>query len=213
MKKLFKKRIIIPVLVVVVMAVAASVAYAWWTTDTSIDGNEVTTGSMGMSSGSSPIVAKDLIPQLAPGTDLSKYHVSYFWFKNTSPSTPMMAYGYLDNVVDPTGIQGKVMVQITIAPTDSPWGDPTGTLSAAGGPYPVYTGSVDGIMGTTNGKATLATRFWTGTAWQHTLLAPGQEAWYKVVVWLDSSADNSYQNGSFKADLKFNGMQEEAWVD
>jgi hypothetical protein len=213
-----KKTLIIIVAIIAVAAIFSAGAYAWWTLqNATIPGNEITTGQMGLTAGGSvPISAADLIPQARPpaGPDGSSagYTTNYFYVTNTG-DTPLMFYGFLGNVTDP-GIGNVVWAKITVAPTDSPWGDPTGTLSAAGGPYISYEGPINALYGEVGGKQFLSSRYWAGGMWNPTPLAAGQQAWYKVVLWLDGqTCDDFSQDKTITCDLTFKGTQPENWVD
>jgi predicted ribosomally synthesized peptide with SipW-like signal peptide len=217
--KVKKKTLLIIIVVIAIAAISAAGAYAWWTsTDTTVSGNQITTGQMGLTAGGDvPLSAAKLVPQARPPAgpdgDSTGFKTSYFYVTNTG-DTPLMFYGYIPASWYDEGIGNVVWAKITIAPTDSPWGAPTGTLSALGGPYIVYEGPINALVGEAAGKAELSSRYYANSAWHHTPLAKGQQAWYKVVLWLDgATCDNGSQGKTLQCDLTFKGMQEENWVD
>ena len=209
MKKLLRKRVLIPLVVVAVMAIAATAAYAWWTANATSGNNTISTGSSALTYGGSlPINAIGLVPQAtldsSPTTPVpSGYQTSFFYVHN-SGTTPLDFVAWLDNGTGDTAILGtQVYVKITIAPTvasGSPW-DPAGSLSAAGGPYLVYMGPIVNLYGQASGSQYLTTLN------PHTPLAAGQYAYYRVVTWLDGpSSDNSSMNKSMTCSLEFKSV-------
>jgi len=212
-----RKHLFISIVVLVAVCIFASVAYAWLTSTASVAGNTISTGSeFGMTASSNPITVSGLVPQndppAAPNADTTGYKTSFVWFQNNA-TIPAMAFAYLDNLTDPGNIRDLVNVKITVAPTDSGWGDESATLSGPGGPYVVYSGPISGIWGQDNGKANMSTRYWNGSSWVHTPIAAGQQGWYKIVVWLDSTATNAAMGQTLTCDLNFWGTQEENWAD
>jgi len=209
MKKLLKKKVLIPLAVAAVMAFAATAAYAWWTSTVSSGSNDITTGpGAGLTYGGDlPVSATDLLPQETLNNDPRLavppgYKVSYFYVQNTG-NTPLHFVGWLDDGTGDVATLGAVVhVKITIAPTQaegSPW-DPTGSLSATGGPWPVYNGRIDQLYGKDLGSEKLTT---VG----HEPLAAGQYAFYKVVTWLDGPTCNDDSKAkSMTCSLKFEGL-------
>lgn len=214
--KLKRKTMFIIIAVVVVMAIGSAVAYAWWTASATVENNQISTADAGLTYGGSgaPIIATNLIPQATlaadpaddPAANLTGYRVSYFWVRNTGDA-PLHFYGWLDGGTGDYGALGSVVwVKITIAPTvanGSPW-DPTGSLSAVGGPYLVYRGPINALYGKAGGMDKLTTI-------GHQPLAAGQFAFYKVVTWLDGpTCTNDSQNKSMTASLQFEGVSPES---
>ena len=207
MKKLLKKKYFIPLLVVAVVAISATVAYAWWTTTVSSGPNTISTGDESLLLGGSlPITAAGLVPQAQldndPNSSVAGYQTSFFYVQNTG-TNPVDFVGWLDNGTGDYGVLGsQVWVKITIAPTlaqGSPW-DPTGSLSynPVHGPYLVYEGPIGNLYGQAYGSQYLTTLN------PHTPLAAGQYAFYRVVTWLDGpSSDNSSKNKTMTATLNF----------
>jgi predicted ribosomally synthesized peptide with SipW-like signal peptide len=208
-KRLRNRRIWIPLVVIAVMAIAATAAYAWWTASATTDPNTISTGESSLEYGGSlPVNATNLVPQpTLDSTDVNDvpgagYKTSFFWVHNNG-DTAMHFEGWLDSVTGNSAILGsQVFVKITIAPTTaqgSPW-DPTGSLSAAGGPYLVYQGPINALFGYASGSTLLTT---VG----HAPLDPGQYARYRVVTWLDGPTSTpESMNKSMSCVLKFQSV-------
>lgn len=205
MKKLLRKKVLITLVAVGVMAIAATAAYAWWTATASSGPNDISTAGAALTYGGElPVSAIGLVPRATLDDDPNSavpvgYKVSYFFVTNNG-ETPLHFVGWLDNMSgDDTVLGAVVHVKITIAPTGSPW-DITGSLSASGGPYLVYNGRIDALYGKTAGSLLLTTI-------GHSPLAAGQSAYYKVVTWLDGpTCNDDSQNKSMKCTLKFEGV-------
>jgi len=204
MKKLRAKRYFIPLLVVAVMAITATAAYAWWTITATSGPNNISTAQPALTYGGElPVSATGLVPQApldnAPNSAVpAGYKVSYFFVTNNG-DTPLHFVGWLDNMTGDDTVLGAVIhIKITIAPTDSPW-IITGSLSEPG-PYLVYNGRIDALYGKTAGSLLLTTI-------GHLPLAAGQSAYYKVVTWLNGpTCNNDSQHKSMTCALQFEGV-------
>ena len=136
MKKLLKKKYFIPLLVVAVMAISATVAYAWWTTTVNSGPNTISTGDESLLLGGSlPMTAAGLVPQNQldndPNSSVAGYQTGFFYVQNTG-TNPVDFVGWLGDGTGDYGVSDRRSgVKITIAPTlaqGSPW-DRTGSLS------------------------------------------------------------------------------------
>jgi len=222
------KKLLIVAIVVVAMAVAATVAYAWWSTTITSDTNSVSTGSVAMEMSGAPwmpITASGLVPQSDPALDAEDAEyadVTYFWVKNSS-TIPLMFYGWLSDGSDNKDIRQYVNVRIwLLGATTAPayWtGYPAGWVDTfqVPGPHETYFGTIGGLWsGPPAGINYLSSRWWDGT-WHRTPINPGEYGVYRVAIWLDSTAPNSAQGAtgpdalSFK--INFTGMQDEAWTE
>jgi hypothetical protein len=206
--------------VLVVMAIAASVAYAWWTADANVGGNTVSTAGTGLEMGGLPITAAGLVPIKDPdidANDAAYASVSYFFVHNTG-SIPLMFYGFLSDGNDPNNINPYVRVRIWLqsaVPAPANWtGYPAGWADTfqTGGPYVAYDGTLGGLWtGAPAGINYLSSRGWTGSAWIDTPIGVNEYGVYRVAVWLDSGAPDSTQNSTVGFKINFHGMQKEAW--
>ena len=216
------KKLVIVLAVLVVMAVAAAVAYAWWSATVSVPGNTVTTGQVSLETEGLPIVASGLVPQLDPALDAAddKYGaVQYFWVKNGS-TTPLMFYGWLSDGTDANNIRSSVRARIWLLGTAAApgyWtGYPDGWVGTfnPGGPYATFDGTVAQLWsGAPAGRNYLSSRYPIGSSWGRTPINPGEYGVYRIAVWLDSNAPNSTQNSVLGFTINFTGMQEEAWTE
>jgi hypothetical protein len=208
------KKLFIVIAVVVALAIAASIAFAWWTTSASIGGNSVGSDTATLAAGGSVSVSH-LIPQLPPvadptgGLSDSTYpSVSYIYVQNTG-STPLMFYAYLANGSGDTVLLPYVHVRIWLNPANnnSPW---TNTFNNTGN-YLVFEGTLDLLWN----NAVVAGKYYLGSTSGHngagvqTPIAPGQLGVYKIAVWLDSTAGNDTQGKTIYFDINFNGEQVE----
>ena len=108
------KKLIVVLAVVLVMAIGAAVAYAWWSDTWTSDTNSLTTGSVDLEAGGLPITATGLVPQGVPAMDAADgayAAVKYFYVRNDS-TIPLMFYGYLSDGDDPAGLQNYVNIRI-----------------------------------------------------------------------------------------------------
>jgi len=225
MKKLLKKRALLPIAVVAVLAIGATVALAWWSSIASTDNNSVSTGSVSMATGGLPITANNLVPIATPGAnaaDAGYGSVSYFWVHNTS-SIPLMFYGYLSNgSPDVKNLAQYVDVRIwllgssTTTPVTGWTGLPTDWVDtfqpAAGGPFLSFDGTLKQLwLGEPAGINFLSSRAWYGSAWHDTPIGHDEYGVYRVAVWLDSSAPDSTQNAALTFTMNFKGMQQGEW--
>jgi hypothetical protein len=204
MKKILRKKYFVPLLVVAVMAIAATAAYAWWTTNAQSDPNTVATGTSGLELGGQlPINVSKLIPAqpLLDNDDQTvpagAYKVSYFWVHNTGDE-PLPFIGWLDNGTGDYALLGsQVYVKILIAPTDSPYNVAGSLSSEAGHAWKVYYGPIDALYGKTAGGSHLTTD-------GHADLQPGQYAVYKVITWLNGpTCDNSSKDKTMGFTVNF----------
>lgn len=200
MKKLLKKKYFIALLVVAVMAIAATGAYAAWTITATSDVQTVETGSGTLAIYGGPINVSGLVPHHAPATELTgsvpnAYDVTYFMVQNTGDIELQLDGALVSGGGDYALLGPQVYVKVTIAPAGSPW-NVAGTLSADPGPWPVYQGPIDALYGP---NAFLTTS-------GHEALAAGQAAIWKVVTWLDYDAcDNTSMGKSMTCSLQFTG--------
>lgn len=214
------KKLIVVLAVVLVMAIGAAVAYAWWSSTATTYGNSVATGNVTLESDGGSIVASGLVPQVAPAEeadDAAYGAVSYIWVHNAS-STPLMFYGWLNDGAGDTIINPYVRVRIwllgaTTAPawwTNYPAGW-TDTFQSPG-PFLSFDGTLEQLWsGQAGGINYLSSRWWDGAAWHRTLINPDEYGTYRVAIWLDSSAPNETQNKTVDFSVNWTGMQEEAW--
>ncbi len=216
-----KHKKLIVVLVVLAMAITASIAYAWWSDTVTSDTNTVATGEVALEMAGLPIDASGLVPQNDPAADAvdaAYADVTYFWVKNDS-TVPLMFYGWLSDGSDDSNIRSYVNARITLlgsATAPDWWTLPDGWEGTFqdGGPYDVFDGTVADLWsGQTAGKLYLSSRYWDGSDWIHTLLEEGEYAVYRVAIWLDSTAPDSAQNATLSFKINFTGIQEEGWVD
>jgi predicted ribosomally synthesized peptide with SipW-like signal peptide len=219
------KKLIIVAIVVVAMAVAASVAYAWWSDTVSVSDNTVSTGEVSLETSGLPVVAAGLVPQVDPALDApdAAYPgVQYFWVKNGS-SIPLMFYGWLSDGNDPKNINPHVNARIWLlgSSTEVPswWtGYPSGWVDtfqpAANGPFLSYDGALSGLWsGAPAGVNYLSSRYWTGSSWLRTPIGKGEYGVYRIAVWLDSAAPDTTQNATVSFTINFTGMQDGAWTE
>jgi hypothetical protein len=224
MKRLLKKRYLIPTIAIVVLAVAGGTAYAWWTATASTTGNGVGTGSIALDTSGLPIVVSGLAPMTSPAlnaADSAYPSVSYFYVHNGG-SIKAMFYGWLSGGNDPNNIRGVVDMRIWLLGSASAsangWtGMPSGwqnTFNMTGGPYLVYDGTLDGLWsGAPAGRNFLSSRGGGSPTWIDTPINPGEYGVYRVAVWLDSSAsDPSTQNASVGFTINFTSLQMEQWA-
>jgi hypothetical protein len=217
------KKLLIVFIVVVAMAVAATVAYAWWSATITSDTNTVSTGSVAMEMGGLPVTASGLVPQPDPDLDAADDEyadVTYFWVKNTS-TIPLMFYGWLSDGSDNKDLRSYVNARIWLLGDATPPTEWTGypgwdSTFQTGGPYVSFDGTVADLWsGQPAGINYLSSRAWYGGTWHRTPIGPGEQGVYRVAIWLDSTAPNSTQGAtgsdalSFK--INFTGMQEEQW--
>jgi predicted ribosomally synthesized peptide with SipW-like signal peptide len=214
-----KHKKLVVTLVVVAMAILASVAYAWWSDTVTSETNTIATGEVALDMGGQlPIEASGLAPQSTPAVDAAddKYAcVDYFWVENES-SIPLMFYGWLSDGSDPKGIAQYVNARIWLLGARSApafWTGYPGYVDTfqAPGPWLSFEGTVAQLWtGRPAGIALLSSRTPSGT---HTPINPGEVGVYRVALWLDSSAPDSAQNALLAFKLNFTGVQEEGWGD
>lgn len=219
------KKLIITIVAIVAMAIAAAVAYAWWSDTQSTPGNSVSTGGVALATSGLPIVADGLAPQYAPTMDAvdgDYASVSYFWVKNDD-SIPLMFYGWLsDGGGDWAVLNPYVHIRIWLlgaTPAPAYWtGFPSGWVDTfqVPGPHLSYDGTLAGLWsGQDAGINYLSSRYWPPPSgpWQRTLINAGEYGVYRAALWLDSSAPNSTQHKTVTFTINFTGMQEQAWDD
>ena len=225
MKRLLKKRFLVPLGVFAAVAVgvfATGAAFGWWYTDAApISGNNVASGTATLISGGGPISATDLVPQVTPADDApdAAYGgVSYFYVQNTG-SVPLMFYAYIDGGggAPSADFLSKVMVRIwLLGKTTAPsyWTVPSlwspDTFNSAG-PWLSYSGPLDQLWngGSSYGMHYLASVTPNNDA---TPIYKGEVGIYRVAVWLDSTAaapDTQGQTASFS--LEFHAIQLNQW--
>jgi predicted ribosomally synthesized peptide with SipW-like signal peptide len=209
------------IVAVLVLAIGAAVAYAWWSTTETSEGNTVATGQVSLHLGGQlPINATGLAPQNAPedpeAEDSAYGCVRYLFVGNTSSMT-LMFYGWLDGGVDEDGIREDINVRIwLLGERDIPgyWsGCPATWVSTfqSPGPWLSFEGTLDDLW---NNRAAgieyLSSRTPSGTP---TPIDPKEYGVYRVALWLDSDADDDTQNKSLSFNINFTGVQEEGWED
>jgi hypothetical protein len=198
MKKLRTKRYFIPILVVAVMAITATVAYAWWTANAAQGSNTMSTGTAHLAIGGGPISLSGLEPQFAPAAtapDADYGAVSYIYVQNTG-TTPLMFYIFLADPIGDAGLLSKVHVRIWLQGSDAPpgfWSAPswTSTFGPSGGPFSSFDGVLSTIWNSSvAGKQYLAT---LDPSNNPTPIQANEIGVYRIAVWLDSSAGNETQ--------------------
>lgn len=209
------KKFLFALALLIALAIAGGIAYAWWTTSTDPISGSVGTGELKLASGYGPITVSGLVPQVDPPADLtgslsdSTYpSVNYFWVQNQG-TVPMMFYGWLDNGSgDWAVLISKLHVRVWLNPAtnNSGW---TNTFNNTGN-YQVFNGTLDQLWGgQVDGKYYLgSTSGYNGTGVK-TPIGPGEQGVYKIAVWLDKSAGNDTQGKTLGFTLKFNGAQEQ----
>lgn len=208
--------------VVLVMALAATAAYAWWSTTVQTGPSSVTTGQVSLEVVGLPLAATDLVPQLDPALnapDADYAHVQYFYVGNTS-SIPLMFYGWLSDGSDAKNIRSHVRARIWLLGATSPplyWtGYPAGWVDTfqVPGPHLSFDGTVADLWsGQPAGINYLSSRWWDGSAWHRTPIAPGEYGVYRVAIWLSGSAPPETQSATLGFQINFTGMQDEAWTE
>lgn len=214
------KKLIIVAIVAVSLAVSAAVAYAWWTSSSSIPDNNIGTGTAGITVEGLPLNFANLQPTNDPDptADIADqdYPAQTFVRVTNTEDTPLMFYGFLTGATGDVGYTNKIWVRIWVAPTDpaSPYG-PGSFQNNGGNPYLSYSGTLYDLIsgGQAFGKANLASRYMGPSGWVHTPLMPGDQAVYKIGCWLDSSANDDYQDKHVNFSWNFAGVQEGDWVD
>jgi hypothetical protein len=213
------KKLFITVAVLIALAIAGGVAYAWWTTSTDPIGGSVGTGSLSLAAGYGPIDVSGLVPQVDPPADPdgalpdSTYpSVSYVWVKNEG-TVPLMFYGWLTNGGgDSAALIDYVHVRIWLNPAtnNSGWVDTFNT----GGNWQVFDGVLSTLWpGQSAGRTYLGSTSGLDGTGVKTPIGPGEQGVYKIAVWLDKNAGNDTQGKTLTFDLKFNGGQEELFDD
>ena len=221
MKKLLRKKVLIPLLVAVLLALAifsVGAAFGWWTTSAApITGNSVSTGTATLVAGGGPVSIANLVPQVAPADDPtwsladSTYpSVSYIYVQNQG-SVPLMFYGYLANPGGDGVLLSYVHIRIWLNPAtnNSGWTDNFNNT----GHYLVF----DGPLSTLWNSAAAGKQYLGSTSGQNgtgvqTPILPGQTGVYKIACWLDSSAGNDTQAKSLSFSINFNGEQENEFI-
>lgn len=226
-KKLLRKRVLIPLLLAVMLAIAVfavGAAFGWWYTDAApISGNNVGSGTATLISGGGPISATNLVPQLAPAAtanDSAYGGVSYVYVQNTG-SVPLMFYAYIDGGggTPSADFLSKVDVSIsllgaTTAPaywTGLPPAWSADTFGGSTGPYPVWSGTLADLWN--GGQAFGAANLGSVSGVTPTPIGTGEVGIYRIAVWLDSTAaapDTQGQSASFS--LEFHAIELQQWV-
>jgi hypothetical protein len=209
------KKFLFALAVLIALAIAAGVAFAWWTTSTSIGGNSVGTGSLTLAAGYSPISASGLLPQVDPAADPTGSlpdntypSVSYVWVQNQG-TVPLMFYAWLDNGSgDYAALINYIHVRIWLNPANNASGWPETFNSSFHGL--VFEGMLSTLWaGQSAGKTYLGSTSQPDGQGVKTPIGPSEQGVYKIAVWLDSSAGNDTQGKTLGFTLKFNGGQEE----
>ncbi len=214
MKRLLRKRVLILLLSVAVLAIAvfaAGAAFGWWTSfATNGTSNAVSTGTAGLVMSGNTLNLSGLVPQVDPGANApdSAYGAADYVYVGNTGSIPLMFYGYLADPSDAGGIVPYVHVRIWLDPTSNPYGW-TDTFNT-GGPWLVYQGPLSTIWNSSaQGKIYLGSVAPPNTP---TPINPGQYGVYRIAVWLDGSAPNSTQGQTATFSVNFAGEQLNQWV-
>jgi predicted ribosomally synthesized peptide with SipW-like signal peptide len=219
------KKLIVVLAVVVVMAVGASVAYAWWSNTQSLPNNSIKTGSLAVEVGSrdgGPINVSGLRPSNPPAFAYvhptiptlnqqdavaeTGFPQAFFWVHNTSDIEAMF-YAYLSVTAESAGIRDKIMCRVWLNPVDwtpvdsANWWKP-------GQNFMVYQGPLSGIDSAQGGRDNLRT--WTPDIKPDPIPA-GKWGVYKIVFWLDGPSSGPETMGvTLKVDLNVAAGQVEA---
>jgi hypothetical protein len=177
MKKLLKKRYLIPLIAAVVLAVGGTIAYAAWQTSAST-ANTVTTGSTQLTLGSGAVIPGSFVfyPAFGPSSQ-------YAWTNNRT--------GY----VHPITVQntGNAATPITFSAGVTP---STATLLTSGVDLSKFhvqyavTGGANAVTGTQT--TTLAALIAGGVQIDSSLAVNGTDS-VSVTVWLDTAAGIQYE--------------------
>jgi hypothetical protein len=215
------KKLIVIIATLVVMGIAATAAYAWFTSSGSLPGNSISTGNVGIEvqGANGPINVSGLMPSYGPAINLgtpwalstqdltseSNFPSSFFWIHNNG-TAPEMFYAWAE-LGGNTEIANKVMCRIWLDPVDYP-GYPNSAWWKSPATYAVWEGPLSDIS-TPGGGRDLVRSVTPGGVKE--TLPVGTYATYKIVFWLDSTADNNYQNKTLNVTLHVESGQEEAW--
>ena len=221
MKKLLRKRVLIPLFSAALLALAVfsvGAAFGWWTTSAApITGNSVSTGTATLVAGGGPVSIANLVPQVAPADDPtgslgdSAYpSVSYIYVQNQG-SVPLMFYGYLANPGGDAALLNHVHIRIWLNPVNNTTGW-TDTFNNTGN-YLVFDGVINTLWNSSAaGKYYLGSTSGANGAGVQTPILPGQTGVYKIACWLDSSAGNDTQAKSLSFSINFNGEQQNEFI-
>ena len=208
MKKLLKKRYFVPLLVVAVMAIAATAAYAWWTTSTSIADNEVTTGRCGPELRIHADQRRQ--PDPAGRSERRSHRLSPGWLQDQLLLGPEhRARDPVDGLrltsatsYDPTESRARSWSRSpSLRPTRRGTRNRLALLGAG-----ARTSCTAARSASSSARRRRPSRYLTRSTRTHPLAA-GQYAFYRVVSWLDGPADNNDSHATRRCcTLKFESV-------
>jgi hypothetical protein len=223
MKRLLKKRVLIPLVVVAVLAIGATVAYAWLTADVSVADNNVSTltvGNFELSGG--PINATDLIPanDPDPGETIATppvdsnvvYPSSTYFALHNATGYSMLYYAYLSagtGDLDPATVGVRIFLNPPTSAPGYPGGWGAGTFNGGPPGFVVFQGHLSDLWGgIPSGMYWLCSS--SGPNFTGVLTPINNDEWaiYRVCIWLDGNvAGNDAMGKSLSCTLNFHGDQ------
>lgn len=192
------RKIILSLSVITIVALTAVTATrAYFTTQGSVLGNEVSSGTLTVDVDTSDSLPFS-IPNLAPGDDYVT--AGYFTVMNTG-NLDMVFRLYVNATQNQSNIADDIKVRITLRPSSSdiyPSGfDPYGPPNLE-----VFEGKLSQLIGVTNAMDNGAASFIN-----HEPLWPQYAARYQIEVGMDWDAPNAIQNKKFAGNLIVDGTQ------
>ncbi len=193
MKRLLKKRVIIPLVIIVAVAIAASIAYAYFTSSASTAATEYT-ASPGIAISAAAVGTQQYLVPAVAGTDFSLV-----------PATAADS-SYVD------------WQDVTITNTANYAQNPWGTITTGDGTWDgvLHIAIWESLGGSSYGSQ-LTGPGWTLANtesmqdWAALLgvggLAPGQSLTFRVAIWLDAGAGNNFAGATPAVNFHVAGFQ------
>ncbi|MGI5841637.1 MAG: hypothetical protein ACOX6N_05470 [Patescibacteria group bacterium] len=185
-------------MVTAVASLAVAATRAYFTSQASVLGNSVTSGTLIVGTGGDSVSAPFAVSGLAPGNTAWE-QAGYFTVLNEG-DLDMLFRIYVNPTLNQSNISDYLRVRLTLRPTEKK--APNGYTDYGPGNSVVYEGPLSGVIGQANAKDNAVAAYVDG--WP---LKKDYGAVYKVEVGMDWSAPNSVQGKEFKGNIVIDAVQ------